>query len=95
MRGQSLHLSCEGIDDELYMLGRNPLNRLLDYMIAVLVFDAPENVFLQFFDQCCLLVGQNVLQRLGSSVNARAPRSALLTFCTTRHPYICRDSVKT
>lgn len=68
MCGQALHLAGEGIDDELYVLGRHPLDSLLHNVVTVLVFDASQNVLLELFHQGRLLVGKDVLQGLGRSV---------------------------
>lgn len=59
----------EGIDDELDMFGRDPLDGLLDDVIAVLIFDASQNIFLEFLHEGCLLIGQDVLKSLAWSVS--------------------------
>lgn len=51
MCSQALHLSSERIDDELYVLGRHPLDSLLYNVITVLIFDAPQHVLLKLFHQ--------------------------------------------
>lgn len=57
MSGKSMDLTVECLNDELYMFGRDPLDSLLDYVISVLIFDTFQNMAIQFFDQCCLLLG--------------------------------------
>lgn len=57
MGGKSMDLTMECLDDELYMFGRDPLDSFLDYVISVLVFDTFQDMAIQFFDQCCLLLG--------------------------------------
>lgn len=83
------------MDDELYMLGGDPLDGFLNDMITILVLDTMEDMFFKLFDQLRLLIGQNVLERL-QEVNfvERIVRRGL-TFWTTRQPYICKDRVKT
>lgn len=62
--GKFVHLSLEGVDDELHMLGRNPFDRLLDDMVAVLVPHTAQHGWLQLLDHRCLLVGEDVFQGL-------------------------------
>lgn len=50
MRGKSMDLTVECLDDKLYMLSRNPFNSLLDYVVSVLIFDAFQDMAIQFFD---------------------------------------------
>lgn len=57
MGGKSVDLIIECLDDELYMFGRDPLDSFLDNVISILVFDAFQDMAIQFFDQCCLLLG--------------------------------------
>ena len=94
MRCQALHRSCEGIDDELYVLGWHPFNSLLNHMISVLVLYAFEHVVFELFDQLRLLVGQDMFERLDLSIGVQKGDETELTFWTTRHPYICKESVK-
>ncbi len=95
VHGQAVHLTRERVDDELDVHRRHPLDGLLDHMVPVLIFDAFEHMLFEFFDQLRLLVRQNMLQRLrGLAGMAGRMWFSIPTFCTTRHPYICRESVK-
>lgn len=62
--GKTLNLLMEGIQDELDMLRRNPLDRFLDDMVAVLVPDGFQDVVLEFLHDASLLVDQDVLKSL-------------------------------
>jgi hypothetical protein len=62
MSRQGLDLADEGGHDERDVLGVNPLDRLLDDMVAVLILDALEDLGLEFLDQGGLLVGEDVLE---------------------------------
>jgi len=64
MDGELSDLSGEGIDDKMDVFGWHPFDRLLDNMVAVLIFHTFENVVLEFFDQTGLLIGEYVLKRL-------------------------------
>lgn len=64
MSGKSMYLAVECLDDELYMFGRDSLNGFLDHVIPVLILDAFQDMAIQFLDQCCLLLGQDVLKSL-------------------------------
>ena len=64
MSSQALNLSSKGIDDELDVLCRYALDSLLNDVIAVLIFDALEDLILQFLHQGGLLVGQNMFNCL-------------------------------
>lgn len=88
--GQDVDLASEGINDELYVLGGDPLNGFLDNVIAVLILDALEDVCLQLPNQFCLLVREDVLEGLAVSGIHNVGRRP--TFCTTLHPYICIDN---
>lgn len=52
------------MDDELYMLGGDPLDRFLDNVVAILILDTREDMFFELLDQLRLLIGQNVLEGL-------------------------------
>ena len=67
MCGQTLHLSDEGIDDKLYVLGWHPLDSFLYDVVTVLVFDASQNMLFELLYQRGLLVGKDVLQCLRKS----------------------------
>jgi hypothetical protein len=64
MRGKNVHLALEGFDDELNVLSRHTLNGFLHYVIAVLIFDALQDIDLQLFHQLGLLISEDVLQGL-------------------------------
>ena len=71
MSGQTLHLTSEGIDDEVYVLSRYSFNGFLDHVIAILILDAFQHVVLKLFDQLCLLVCKNVFESLNMSAKAQ------------------------
>ncbi len=64
MRGKNVHLALEGFDDELNVLSRHTLNGFLHHVIAVLIFDALQDIDLQLFHQLGLLISEDVLQGL-------------------------------
>ena len=93
VRRENVNLSGEGVDDELDVLQRNPFDRLLHHVIAVLVFDTLQHVRADLPDERGLLVDQHVLERLRSNVRRTCcDREELSkgtvqpTFCTTLHP---------
>lgn len=90
MGGEPNDLALEGIDDELYALGGDPLDGLLDDVVAVLVFDALDNRAPQLEDKLGLLVHKHVFD--GLEVRRAGGQG---TFCTTRQPYICSDKDRT
>lgn len=61
---KTMNMALESFDDERNVLRRNALDRLLDYMVAVLVFDAFENVAVELFHESCLLFGEDVFKGL-------------------------------
>ena len=95
MGRQCLHLSREGVDNELDVLCGYSFDRFLDDMVAILIFYTLENVLLELLDELCLLIGQDVLEGLYGSVWSIREGRGELTFWTTRQPYICRDKSKT
>ena len=64
MCGKSADLALERVDDELYVVRWDPLNGLLNDMVAVLVAHTFQHVVFQLFDHQCLLVGKDVLESL-------------------------------
>lgn len=58
--------ALESLDDELYMLHRDTLNSFLNDVVAILVLDAFQDIFLKLFHQQRLLVSQDVFQGLDS-----------------------------
>lgn len=50
MGGKSVHLAFEGVDDELHILRRNPLDGLLDHMVAILISDTLQDMALKLLD---------------------------------------------
>ena len=64
MGRQFLHVTSEGVNDELDMFGGYSLESFLDHVVPVLILDAFEHVVLKFPDQLRLLVGQDVFQGL-------------------------------
>lgn len=89
---QFLHLTLEGIDDELHIFGRYSLNGLLNHMVTILISYTLENTRLKLFDHGSLLISQDVFEGLWrdvlATINQRNAMTPKLTFCTTRHPYI-------
>jgi hypothetical protein len=66
MHRKRLDLTFECLNYELYVFGRNPLDRFLNHMIAVLIFHTLENMTIKLFDQSGLLFGQDVLECLSN-----------------------------
>lgn len=66
MSGEDVNLSLEGIYDELDVLGGNPLNRFLHYMVSILIFDTLEDIGLELFDKFGLLISENMFEGLDS-----------------------------
>lgn len=64
MSSQALDLPGKGIDDKLDVLRGYTLDCLLDDVIAVLIFDALEDLVFQFLYQRRLLVGQDMFNGL-------------------------------
>ena len=62
--GEGEHLPVEGINDKLNLLRGDPLDALLDDMIAILVLDAAEDVAVELFDHSDLMVKVDLLQGL-------------------------------
>lgn len=91
---QRLDLASEGVDDELYVLSRYPLDGFLDHVIAILIFDAIYHVILELFDKLSLLIGEDVLESLGSLANVTVLVIRRPTFCTTLQPYICFERLR-
>jgi hypothetical protein len=91
--GKDVDLAPEGFDDELNVFSRNTLDGLLNYMIAILVLDALENVGLELFNKFRLLICEDMFQSLEDVSKVLSNYgSSLRTFCTTRQPYICIDN---
>ena len=90
MDGVIAYLSVEGIDDELNMFGRNPLNSFLNHMVTVLISHACHHVMLELLNQLSLLISKYVLQGLGSlaSISITLALTHLLNDPTTIH--LCR-----
>lgn len=61
---QDVDLALEGVDDKLDMLLRNPLNRLLHNMVAVLILDAFQDVDSELIYELSLLVSKNMFESL-------------------------------
>lgn len=59
-----MDLVCKGVDDERDMLGWDPLDSFLDYVVAVLVFDTLQDLIFKLFDKIGLLVNKDKLKRL-------------------------------
>lgn len=57
-------MALERLDDELDVLTGYTFNRLLDYVVAVLVFDAFEDVTVEFADESGLLFREDVFKCL-------------------------------
>ena len=57
---QFLHVTGEGVDDELNVFSGYSFEGFLDDMVSVLILDAFENVVLEFPNQLRLLVRQDV-----------------------------------
>lgn len=67
----SIRVSCENVNltpkcfnDKLNMFSGNTLNSFLNNVITVLIFDALEDVRLEFLDKFSLLVGQDMFESL-------------------------------
>jgi hypothetical protein len=50
VRGENVHLSFEGFDDELNVLSWDTLNGFLHNVIAILIFNTLQNIDLQLFN---------------------------------------------
>ena len=74
MDRQLVNLVSEGIYDEGDVLRGDSLDRLLDDVVAVLVFDAFQNLALDFLDEERLLVDEDVLKSLDGSVQMKSRR---------------------
>ena len=88
MSSQALNLSSKGIDDELDVLCRYALDSLLNDVIAVLIFDALEDLMFQFLHEGRLLIGQdmfNCLYELAWPFNAHVFGADLLYHPTAIH----------
>ena len=80
VRCKSADLTLERVDDELYVLRRDPLNGLLNDMVAVLVAHAFQHVVFQFLYHRCLLVGKNMFESLYKLACCLYCHGRLLTF---------------
>lgn len=69
MSGEDMDLTSECLDDELDMFSWDSLNGFLNNVVAILVFDAFQNICLKLIDKIRLLVCKNVLQRLKNVVS--------------------------
>jgi hypothetical protein len=74
--GKDVDLASESIDGELDMFCGHSLDGFLDNVVAVLVFDALEDVWPKLFHQLCLLVCEDVLQGLGLLAGRPQPGTA-------------------
>ena len=74
MSSQTLDLTCEGIENELYVFGGHTFDGFLYDMIPVLIFDASQDVVLELLDKLRLLVGKYVFEGLRRSVGANDGR---------------------
>jgi hypothetical protein len=63
-----MDLALEGFEDELNVLGRDTFDGFLDHMVAILVLDTLQNLWLKLADKLGLLVGENMLKCLARSV---------------------------
>lgn len=79
MGSQSMHLAFEGVNDELDMFCWDSLNCFLDNMVAMLVFDTLENVYLEFFNELGLLVSEDMFKSLIRLASCRGTRFLNLT----------------
>ena len=70
-----MNLVCEGIYDEGDVLRRNSLDRFLDDMVPVLIFDALEDLALHLLDQERLLVDEDMFKSLLSLVPMKVRRT--------------------
>ena len=85
MGRQAMNLTSEGIDDELDMLRWNSLDGFLNYVVAILVLDAFQDVHVELFDQSGLLVDQDMLKCLYWSVMRMTGHSHRSTYLL-HHP---------
>ena len=86
MCGKSMDLSLEGLNDELNVLGWNSLDGLLNYVVAILVLDAFQDIWLEFSHKLSLLVGKNVLQGLHTIINTKCIQIVRLKYSlSARH----------
>lgn len=61
---ETVHLPLESIDDELHILRGNPLDRLLNHVVSVLIPHTFEDMVLELLDHRRLLVGEDMFQCL-------------------------------
>jgi hypothetical protein len=59
-----VHLTSEGIDDELDVFCWDTLNGFLDDVVTILVLYAFENVGTKFLDKFGLLISQDMFESL-------------------------------
>lgn len=64
VNAQGMDLVCKGVEDEVDVLGFTALDSFLDDMIPILILDASDHLFLEFADQSCLLIVEDVVQSL-------------------------------
>lgn len=68
-------------------------------MVTILIPDTFENVILKFFNHSGLLISEDMLQCLIRLINQKTifsnPTTCIITFWTTRHPYIWVDKAST
>lgn len=68
---ERVDVALEGFDDELDVFARDALDCFLDDVVAVLVFDAFEDVAVEFLDEGGLLLCEDVFE--GLKVSKRSP----------------------
>lgn len=64
MGSKSVHLSFEGVDDELHIVRRNPLDGLLDHVVAILISDTFQDMAFKLLDHGSLLISEDMFQCL-------------------------------
>jgi hypothetical protein len=63
-----LDLASESLEDERYVFGVATFDGLLDDVVSVLVFDASQDILLQFANERSLLIVQYMFESLVKSV---------------------------
>ena len=71
---QNLHLTSEGVDNELDVLSGYSFNGFLDYVVAILVLDAFQHIVFELFDQLSLLIGKDMFESLPTSAQLQKIR---------------------